>query len=302
MIPLYQTRFFLYNRKGKHKFKKGSKSMREPICHKRNFHFTITCMALLLLLALVGCGNKNTQKDGSLQGNNTTQNQETQGEAGQDAQGTGNQDSQGGAGQDTQGTGNLDSQSTAGQDTQGPGNPGSQGTSSQDGQNTANQDGQNTANQGGQSGLANQPKIALEEAQEAALKHAGLPREEVTFIKGELDYEDGKAEYDIEFVTAATKYEYEISAEDGAVLSTSQEPVEQLSGNTQVQGAISAEEAKEAVLNHAGFTAEQVNFTKVELELDDGVAEYEIEFYADGKEYSSKVNASTGAILEYEID
>ena len=161
MIPLYQTRFFLYNRKGKHKFKKGSKSMREPICHKRNFHFTITCMALLLLLALVGCGNKNTQKDGSLQGNNTTQNQETQGEAGQDAQGTGNQDSQGGARQDTQGTGNLDSQSTAGQDTQGPGNPGSQGTSSQDGQNTANQDGQNTANQGGQSGLANQPKIAL---------------------------------------------------------------------------------------------------------------------------------------------
>ena len=292
--------------------------MREPICHKRNFHFTITCMALLLLLALVGCGNKNTQKDGSLQGNNTTQNQETQGEdgqdaqgtgnqdsqgeAGQDAQGTGNQDSQGEAGQDAQGTGNLDSQSTAGQDTQGPGNPGSQGTSSQDGQNTANQDGQNTANQGGQPGLANQPKIALEEAQEAALKHAGLPREEVTFIKGELDYEDGKAEYDIEFVTAATKYEYEISAEEGAVLSTSQEPVEQFSGNTQVQGAISAEEAKEAVLNHAGFTADQVNFTKVELELDDGVAEYEIEFYADGKEYSSKVNASTGAILEYEID
>ena len=59
---------------------------------------------------------------------------------------------------------------------------------------------------------------------------------------------------------------------------------------------------KEAVLNHAGFTADQVNFTKVELELDDGVAEYEIEFYANGREYSSKVNASTGAIMEYEMD
>lgn len=264
--------------------------MREPISHKRSFRRTLVCMMILCLLALAGCGNKNTQKDGILQGNQAVENQgslgaDSQSKTGQDAQGTGNQD-----GQDAS---NQGSQSEAGQDGQSSGNQEGQG----------NQGGQSAAEQQqGKTGLANQPKIAIEEAKEAALKHAGLSGEEVTFIKEELDYDDGRTEYDIEFVTSTTKYEYEIGADDGAVLGSSKEPVEQLSGNTQVQGSISPEEAKEAVLNHAGFTAGQVSFTKVELEMDDGVAVYEIEFYADGKEYSSKVNASTGAIMEYEME
>ena len=236
--------------------------MRKSICHKRNFCRMFVCIIMLSLLALAGCGNKNMQKDNSLQENQDTENQASQGTEGQGNQGTGNQ-----ASQEAQG----------GQSTEASG-----------------------SQQQGQAGLANQPKIGLEEAKEAAVKHAGLSGDGVTFTKEELDYDDGRAEYDIEFVTGTTKYEYEISAEDGAILGSSQEPVEQLSGN--VQGTISAEEAKEAVLNHAGFTADQVNFTKVELELDDGVAEYEIEFYANGREYSSKVNASTGAIMEYEMD
>ena len=150
--------------------------------------------------------------------------------------------------------------------------------------------------------MANQPKLGVEEAKEAALKHAGLTSQEVTFIKEELDYDDGITEYEIEFVTNTTKYEYEINAADGAVLGSSQEPVEQIPENLQGQSVVSVDEAKEALLNHAGFQLEQVAFTKVELEQDDGVVEYEIEFYADGKEYSGKVNASTGAIMKYGME
>ena len=40
----------------------------------------------------------------------------------------------------------------------------------------------------------------------------------------------------------------------------------------------------------------------MELEKDDGVAEYEIEFYADKKEYSFSIDAASGKILETEID
>ncbi len=266
--------------------------MRKSICHKRNFCRMFVCIIMLSLLALAGCGNKNMQKDNSLQENQDTENQASQGTEGQGNQGTGNQASQ--EVQGGQSTENENSQGTEGQGNQGTGNQASQEAQGNQSQQASG------SQQQGQAGLANQPKIGLEEAKEAAVKHAGLSGDEVTFTKEELDYDDGRAEYDIEFVTGTTKYEYEISAEDGAILGSSQEPVEQLSGN--VQGTISAEEAKEAVLNHAGFTADQVNFTKVELELDDGVAEYEIEFYANGREYSSKVNASTGAIMEYEMD
>ena len=115
-----------------------------------------------------------------------------------------------------------------------------------------------------------------------------------------MGYEDGRTEYELEFVSGTTRYQYEISAEDGAVLESSQEAIEQIPGN--IQGVISVDEAKAAVLNHAGFTAEQVAYTKIELEQEHGGAEYEIDFYAEGKEYSSKVDAVTGAILEYEMD
>lgn len=158
------------------------------------------------------------------------------------------------------------------------------------------------SNQQSPASSANQPKIGAEEAKEAALKHAGLTASEVTFIKEELDYEDGKTEYDIEFVTSASRYEYEISAEDGAVLESSQEPVEQVPENLLGQGVISVEQAKEAALNHAGFTPEQAAYIKVELEQDDGALQYEIEFYAEGKEYSSAINANTGAVMEYEME
>lgn len=244
--------------------------MKKLICYKRK-PWLLPAIMLLAFLLLAGCGNKDTQKDKPVQ--------EGQTEEGQD------------------------SRQPAGTDAQQAAEPGSQTEEGQDNQQPTGTDNQQPAGQGGnQSGLANQPKLGVEEAKEAALKHAGLTSQEVTFIKEELDYDDGITEYEIEFVTSTTKYEYEINAADGAVLGSSQEPVEQIPENLQGQGVVSVDEAKEALLNHAGFQLEQVAFTKVELEQDDGVVEYEIEFYADGKEYSGKVNASTGAIMKYGME
>lgn len=66
---------------------------------------------------------------------------------------------------------------------------------------------------------------------------------------------------------------------------------------------ISADEAKAIALEHAGLTADEVNFTKTKLEFDDGRYEYEIEFNIGyEKEYDYTVNAENGAILEYDVD
>ena len=45
-----------------------------------------------------------------------------------------------------------------------------------------------------------------------------------------------------------------------------------------------------------------MRFGKEELDYDDGRAEYEIEFYYGGKEYSYTLDAVSGSILEYDID
>lgn len=146
--------------------------------------------------------------------------------------------------------------------------------------------------------------IGLEAAKEAALQHAGLGTQEVTFVKEELDYDDGVAEYDIEFVTPTTKYEYEVRASDGNILQSSQEPINQApAGSEQApEGMISVEDAKSAALQHAGVAAGEAVFSKAELDYDDGIAVYEIEFYVGQTEYDYKINATTGAVIEADVD
>ncbi len=160
------------------------------------------------------------------------------------------------------------------------------------------------AQQNGASGgvLSGNNGIDLEAAKTIALQNAGVDSANVVFTKAELDYDDGVAEYEVEFVAGSTKYEYEISAADGTVLKSSQEAVEQISGGVSSQASISVEEAKKIALNYAKFTADQVVYTKSELDYDDGRAEYEIEFYAGGKEYSFTIDAVSGTVLEMEID
>ena len=65
---------------------------------------------------------------------------------------------------------------------------------------------------------------------------------------------------------------------------------------------IGEEKAKEMALSKAGVTADGVRFEKVDLELDDGVWVYEIDFVKDKHEYDVKVKADDGIILEFEKD
>ena len=60
--------------------------------------------------------------------------------------------------------------------------------------------------------------IGKEAAKAAALAHAGLSESQVSRMKCELDREDGRVVYEIEFKCDGMEYEYEIDASSGAVL------------------------------------------------------------------------------------
>lgn len=66
--------------------------------------------------------------------------------------------------------------------------------------------------------------------------------------------------------------------------------------------SISNQKATEIALQDAGFTEKQVSGLQVKQETDDGTLEYEVEFYADGKEYSYTIDASSGEIRDKDID
>lgn len=65
---------------------------------------------------------------------------------------------------------------------------------------------------------------------------------------------------------------------------------------------ISVDQAKKIALDHAGLTENEVRFSGAKLENDEGIVEYEIEFYKAGTEYEYDIDAVTGVIIDYELD
>jgi len=144
--------------------------------------------------------------------------------------------------------------------------------------------------------------IGVEKAKEIAMSHAGVSAGSVSFVKAKLDYEDGVKVYDIEFYSGNVEYDYEINAATGAIVSFDQDienyaiPTQPAAAPTQAAASgISADRAKQIALSHAGVSG--ASFTKVELDTDDGVRVYEIEFKVGNVEYDYDIDATSGAII-----
>lgn len=181
-------------------------------------------------------------------------------------------------------------------------------------------------------------QISVDEAKQIALAHANLAQKDVTFVKTKLDNEDNRIVYKIEFVISNIEYDYEIDAVSGEIISsdsdveddnkkiqteTSQQQnsadhsnkdkakgsQEHSTAQTQAPTAaptqpapskISVERAKQIAVSHAGVSG--ASFTKVELDTDDGIAVYEIEFKVGNTEYDYEINAASGAIITSSLE
>ena len=62
-------------------------------------------------------------------------------------------------------------------------------------------------------------KITSGEAKAAALRHAGLSADRVTDVDIDLDRDNGRLIYEIDFNCDGIEYDYDIDAETGAVIS-----------------------------------------------------------------------------------
>ena len=153
--------------------------------------------------------------------------------------------------------------------------------------------------------------IGEAKAKTAALKHAGVSATAIREYECQLDTEDGVRVYEIEFKAGNYEYNYEINASTGAVLKGEKETDDDavsksaLSMDTKPSaGVIGEAKAKTAALKHAGVSATAIREYECQLDTEDGVRVYEIEFKAGNYEYSYEINASTGTVLmgERELD
>ena len=157
---------------------------------------------------------------------------------------------------------------------------------------------------GGNTGTSTGAAITAERAKEIALSDAGLSASQVSFIRSQLDRDDGRLVYDVEFYNTATytEYDYEIDASTGAIVSSDFDAEYYTRPST--GATITAERAKEIALSDAGLSASQVSFIRSQLDWDDGRQIYEVEFYntATYTEYDYEIDAGTGAILSRDYD
>ncbi len=81
------------------------------------------------------------------------------------------------------------------------------------------------------------------------------------------------------------------------------EPVtEAMPPQTDTADQIGEEKALRIALQHAGFSQNEVDFTSSYLDIDDGRREYEVSFHQGTMEYEYSIDASSGAILEMDVD
>ena len=149
--------------------------------------------------------------------------------------------------------------------------------------------------------------IGEAKAKSVALSHAGISESDTSYIYAKKDWDDGRWVYDVEFWADGKEYDYEILASDGTILSYDYDAEYQWSGSTGTGSTSSTTDigeakAKSVALNHAGISESDTSYIYAKKDWDDGRWVYDVEFWADGKEYDYEILASDGTILSYDYD
>ena len=136
-----------------------------------------------------------------------------------------------------------------------------------------------------------------EKAKEAVLQDAGVSASAATFTQLELERDDGRWEYEIDFFANGTEYEYTVDAQNGTILKRDSDynpddaPVSSAS-------VISMDEAKAL----AQAKAPNAVLRDISFDYDDGIPVYEGELREGNTEYEFEIDARNGSFLKWEAD
>ena len=141
-----------------------------------------------------------------------------------------------------------------------------------------------------------------ETAQKIALEHAGVKATDATITKSRLDYEGRRQVYEIEWYAGGKKYDYEIAVDTGEVLSSGyDEKTAGWSDSNSNNVTVSEADAKQTALGRVSG-ATQKDIYEWQFDYDDGRPEYEGKIIYGRTEYDFTIDASSGAVIEWETE
>ena len=128
--------------------------------------------------------------------------------------------------------------------------------------------------------------------------------DEIRYSEVDAELDESPAQYEVEITgQKGEEIEYKIDAYTGTILESKRETEEKASAaQPTASGDIGHAKAKSIALNHAGVSESKAYDMEIELDEEDGMLVYEVEFKSGGMEYSYEINAATGAIVKQETE
>lgn len=144
--------------------------------------------------------------------------------------------------------------------------------------------------------------ITETEAQNIAYQYAGVNASNVTILSIQKDRED--KEYEIRFYDDMYEYEIDVNYNSGRVINFEKDLRDNAhinqGGNTTV--SMSDEEARSIALQRVGKNQDEVTFTRVRIDRENGVTVYDVYFYDNEKEYELSIDVNTKEVISYKED
>lgn len=151
--------------------------------------------------------------------------------------------------------------------------------------------------------------IGKDKALDVAVKAFGnATSAQISYSEVDAELDETPAHYEVEIITqSGEEFEYKIDAYTGVILETKREAAdgtETPSGDSSFPtlGSTNYAKVKAIILKYLGISENNIYDMNIKLEVEDGTLVYEVEFKSDHIEYSFKINAATGVVLEYEAE
>ena len=128
--------------------------------------------------------------------------------------------------------------------------------------------------------------------------------DEIRYSEVDAELDESPAQYEVEITgQKGEEIEYKIDAYTGTILESKRETEDKTSAAQPTSsGDIGHAKAKSIALNHAGVSESKAYDMEIELDEEDGMLVYEVEFKSGGMEYSYEIDAATGAIVKQEAE
>ncbi len=128
--------------------------------------------------------------------------------------------------------------------------------------------------------------------------------DEIRYSEVDAELDESPAQYEVEITgQKGEEIEYKIDAYTGTILESKRETEDKASAaQPTASGDIGHAKAKSIALNHAGVSESKAYDMEIELDEEDGMLVYEVEFKSGGMEYSYEIDAATGAIVKQETE